>query len=207
MTLFSPLFRRRCRMVVACFLLVAGLFGVVHSVRATVAQRLYLKTKYGFFRGLACEVPKLEGGMEVGVRAYRAYDLYPANYYFISFAAKCALSDAGRATSSEEHKTHLDRSLYFSRLAVALNPYDAEARGVYAFALAEGGRLSEAIRYWRDDVLAREFWNSANHDVLAWLYLRSPSPADMRLAVKELPFVGDKELRTRLRKLERQLGK
>lgn len=207
MSIFSPLFRRRFRMVVACLLLVAGFFGVIHSVRAAVAQCLYLKTKYGFFRGLKREVRNLDGGLEVGVRAYRAYDLYPANYYFPSYAAKCAMSDASRAASSVEFKTHLDRSLYFAKLAVALNPYDAEARSVYAFALAEKGRLSEAIQYWRDDVVEREFWNSGNHDVLARLYLRSPHPSDMKLAVMEIPFVDDRNLRAQLWKLEKQLGK
>lgn len=207
MSMFSPLFGRRFRMVTACLLLVGGGFGVIHSVRAAVAQRLYLKTKYGFFRGLKCEVPNITGGMEVGVRAYRAYDLYPANYYFASYAAKCALSDAQQAKDSGAFKTHRDRALYFSKLAIALNPYDAEGRTVYAFTLAECGRLPEAIQYWRDEVVEREFWNPANHDILARLYLRSPRPSDMRLAVQEIPFVGDNDVRTKLRMREKLLGK
>ncbi len=206
MMIFSPLFRRRVRLVVSCLLIVTGGAGAVHAVRASVAQRLYLETKYGFFRSLTWEKPPVTRSVEVGVRAYRADALYSKNYYFPTYAAKCALVDAMASTNSTDFSFHLTRAIYFSRLAVAMNPYEAEGRMIYALTLAESGRVDEAIAYWRDDVLEREFWNPENHNFMARLYLRSLKTADMMAAVAELPFVSDGDMRKKLQLLKKSLG-
>lgn len=206
MTTFSPLFRRRFRLVVSCLLIVAGAAGAVHAVKASLAQRLYLETKYGFFRNLKSEKPAVTAGVEVGVRAYRAYALYPNNYYFPTYAAKCALVDATAATNSADFRFHLARAIYFSRLAVTMNPYEAEGRMLYALILAEDNRPDEAIAYWRREVLDREFWNPDNHNFMTRLYLRSSKTDDLVAAVAELPFVNEGDLRKTLQQLKKSLG-
>ena len=207
MSIFPASFRRRCRMVVGCVLVVAGLFGTAHAVRAAIAQRLYLKTKYGFSGGLIAPVAKTESAVEVARRAHAADRLYPHNYYFPSYAARRALTEAAEAKSSAEFRDALAAAQFFARRAVALNPYDGESRMLHALAMAEDGRVREAIDYWREAVIAREYWSEANHEFLARLCLRSRDPEDLAAAADELPFARDPELRTKLLRLRKQLGK
>ena len=207
MSIFPASFRRPCRMVVGCLLVVAGLFGTAHAVRAAIAQRLYLKTKYGFAGGPVAPVAKTEAAVEVARRAHAADRLYPHNYYFPSYAARRALSEATEARSSAEFRDALAGAQYFARRAVALNPYDGESRMLHALAMAEDGRVREAIDYWREAVIAREYWSEANHEFLARLCLRSRDPEDLEAAADELPFARDPELRTKLLRLRKQLGK
>lgn len=206
MAIVAPLFRKRMRMIVSCLLIVAGAFGAVYAVKASLAQRLYLKTKYGLFRGLERETPSTAEGREVGARAYQAYALYPKNYYFPTYAAKCALDEALAAENSADFRSHLTGALYFSKLAMAINPYEAEGRMLYALIMAEDGRPTEAIAYWRDTVLEHEFWNSDNHNFMARLYLRSSKVDDMKAAVAELPFVSDAEMKKTLQQLKKGMG-
>lgn len=193
-------------MFVSCLIIVLGAFGTVYAVKAALAQRLYLKTKYGLFLTLKYEEPRTEEGLEVAARAYRAYALYPKNYYFPAYAAKCALADAYAAENSADFRSHLARALYFSKLAVAINPYEAEGRMLYALIMSEDGRPEEAIAYWRDAVLEREFWNADNHNFMARLYLRSSTTDDMKAAVAELPFVSDAEMKKTLQQLQKGMG-
>ena len=207
MSIFPASFRRPCRMVVGCLLVVAGLFGTAHAVRAAIAQRLYLKTKYGFAGGPVAPVAKTEAAVEVARRAHAADRLYPHNYYFPSYAARRALTEATEARSSAEFRDALAGAQYFAKRAVALNPYDGESRMLHALAMAEDGRVREAIDYWREAVIAREYWSEANHEFLARLCLRSRDPEDLEAAADELPFARDPELRTKLLRLRKQLGK
>ncbi|MGI5867877.1 MAG: hypothetical protein ACOX9C_00325 [Kiritimatiellia bacterium] len=207
MFLFSGSFRRRCRIVIGCVLIVVGLFGALHAVRAALAQRLYVKTKYGFAGGLTAPVAKSESVAEVARNAHAANRLYPHNYYFSSYAARCALEEAVEARSSTEFRDALATARFFARHAVALNPYDGESRMLHARVMAEEGRVREAIDYWRTEVLAREYWCEANHEFFARLCLRSRDPADRAAAADELPFVRDPELRAKLIRIRKQLGK
>ena len=201
-------FRNRARVVVASILVVAGLFGAIHAVRATIAQRLYKKTKYGFVGApFVPPVAATADAAEVARRAHFADRLDSRNYYFPSYAARCALEEAGRATSSEAFRDALAGALYFAKRAIALNPYDGESRMLHALALVEDGRVREAIDYWREAVIAREYWSDANHEFLARLLLRSGDPADLAAAADELPFARDPELRKKLLRLRKQLGK
>lgn len=204
--LLQPLFRRRFRMVVSCLLVVLGATAAVHAIRATLAQRLYLETKYGFFRDLKREKLPVQNSEDAADRAYRAYKLYPENYYFPTYAAKLALTDAMLATHSAAFNEHLSRADYLIRLAVAINPYEAESRMLNATIMAEDGRLQEAIAYWRDEVLEHEYWSPDNHNFMAQLYLRSLRTQDMKAAVGELPLVNDREIREELRKLQKEMG-
>jgi len=206
MTILQPLFRRRFRMVAACLLVVLGAAAAVHSIRAAFAQRLYLETKYGMFRGLKNEKRPIEASDAVAATVFRAYKVYPENYYFPTYAANRALVDAMQATDSEAFNEYLTRADYFVRLALAINPYEAESRMLHATILAEGGRLQEAIAYWRDEVLEREYWNPDNHNFMARLYLRSSLIEDMKAAIGELSFVNDQETRKELRQLKKAMG-
>ena len=116
MSAFPASFRRRFRMVVACVLVIVGLFGVAHAVRAAIAQRLYLETKYGFAGGPIAPVEKTTDAAEVARRAHAADRLYPHNYYFPSYAARCALAEAVVAHTSEQFRDALAGALYFATL-------------------------------------------------------------------------------------------
>lgn len=193
-------------MVVACLLVVLGATACVHAVRAAFAQRLYLETKYGMFRHLKWETLPVLASEDVAARAFRGHKLYPENYYFPTYAAKQALVDAMQAKDSAAFTEHLSRADYLIRLAVAINPYEAESRMLNAVIMAEDGRLQEAIAYWRDEVLDREYWNPDNHNFMARLYLRSSRTEDMKAAIGELPLVNDREMREQLRELKKAMG-
>lgn len=219
--------RRNVRLALGCLLFAAGLFGTVHAARAAVAQRLYHGAKHGFFRDTPREVPPVvdyrrerDGDLSDGVeparfaedvaelsrRARRGSALYSANYYFPAFAANAALAQSRQARSRDEFDDAVLAALYFSREAAALNPYDAEARWTRAEALAADGRVREALDFWRP-VLEREFWNPVNHDEWARLLLLEGSRANLELAVREAPLVGDPYLRRRLERLGRSMEK
>lgn len=203
----QPLFRRSFLIVVSCLLVVMGATATIHAVRAAFAQRFYLEAKYGLFRGLKREKLPIEISDDVAAQAYRAYKLYPENYYFPTYAANRALVDAMQeATDSVAFNECLSRADYFVRLALVINPYETECRMLYATVLAEDGRVQEAIAYWRDEVLEREYWNPDNHNFMAQLYLRSSRIEDMKAAVDELAFVNDKEIRNALRQLKKAMG-
>ncbi len=214
--------RRNVRLALGCLLFAAGLFGSFRAARAASAQRLYHGAKHGFFRDTAREVPPVvdyrdpgggvdparfaEDAEELARRARRAAELYPLNYYFPAFAARASLIRAERARSREELGEAVLAALHFSREAVALNPYDAEARWVRSEALVADGRPREALEFWRP-ILEREFWNPANHDQYARLLLFEGSRASRALAVREIPFVEDADLRRRLESLGRSMEK
>jgi len=206
MIIISPVFRKRFRLVLACVLIVLGAAACVHAVRATRAQRLYLETKFGLFRDWPSGSRPITDSEAVAIRAHRAYSLYPENYYFPIYAAQHALQDALQATHSGDFDAHVSRAAFFSRQAMAINPYAPEARMIHAAILAEDNRLPEAIAYWRDQVVDREFWDRGNHDFMVRLYLRSSRPEDLQAAIDSLPFVGDRGLREELRQFKRAAG-
>jgi hypothetical protein len=217
----APL-RRNLRLVFGCILFAAGFFGTVRAARAAAAQRLYHGAKHGFFRDTSREVlPVVDyrdpgGGVEparfaadvaeLARRARRGAELYAPNYYFPAFAARAALIQSRQARSRAEFDDAILAALYFSREAVALNPYDAEARYVRAEALAADGQVGEALAFWRP-IVEREFWNSANHDEYARLLLLEGSRDSLGLAVREKPLVEGAALRRRLDRLGKSLSK
>ena len=210
MGIFSTVTRKKLDMVVASLLIVAGAFGAVHACKASVAQRMYRKAKFGFFLGhkgpVLKETPGVKGSQEAAAMAYHAAQLYPENYYFPSYVASRALADAAVASSSTGYSDSLKRAMHFSHLAVSLNPTGEEARMLYVHSLAESGRVDEAIEYWETQVVEREFWNESNHEMLARLYLRSSSPEHLKKAVGEMPFIRDAGLRKELAGIRTILG-
>ena len=196
-------FRRRFRLAAGVALVAAGFFGALHSVRAASAQRLYHKTKHGFFlgtpslevlplslernaairRAIASTDPSvraralaeaLETAREGARRCQRVERDCPENWYFPALVAQLQL-DALLNVGDTGTADDLKRSaLYFSKTALRLNPYDVLVRTAYANTLLERGEVDEALAFW-EPIVAREYWYPANHDMLARILLRKGS--------------------------------
>ncbi len=221
MALLSRTIRKKIDVVVASLLFAGGAFSFVYAVKASVAQSMYKKAKYGFFAGHSGEIPKISSAEEASSQAFDAAKLYPHNYYFPAYAAKLALEEAldaaykaslpleaDEAQEAEDlYKSKIKKALHFSEMALNINPYDAESRMLYAHSLTENGDVAEAISFWETKVVEREFWNSQNHDVLVRLYLRASDPESLNKAVREIPLVSDTELRKELTELKKLIGR
>ena len=196
-------FRRRFRLAAGVALVAAGFFGAIHSVRAASAQRLYHKTKHGFFlgtpsleglplslarnaalrRAIASTDPAeraaaleeaLETAREGARRCQRAERDCPENWYFPALVAQLQL-DALLNVSDPATADDLKRSaLYFSKSALRLNPYDVLIRSAYVDTLLERGEVDEALAFW-EPIVDREYWYPPNHDILARILLRKGS--------------------------------
>ena len=184
----------------ACFLIVLGGWGAARSYKTAKAQKIYYTTR--FHNGEEKDSIPL---MSMGGAVDAAMKLYPYNYYFLMYACRNALNDAQNASTKEEYDFYINWARQYVRRAMALNPYQAQIRWLHAEILAESGKVDEAIDYWVNDVVDREFWNSSHHEFLVRLYLRSTKSGSLKKAVDELPFIKDAELRKRLTKLQKLL--
>lgn len=195
--------RRRFRLAAGVALVAVGVFGTVHSVRAALAQRLYRKTKHGFFVGTpslevlplslardaaleraiaatnaadraAALAEALETAREGARRCQRAEPLCPENYYFPACVAQLQL-DALLNVHDEEIAADLKRTaLFFAKKAIRLDPYEELIRRTYVDALLANGQVDEALAFW-EPVVDREYWFPENHDVYARILLRRGS--------------------------------
>ncbi len=199
---FSHRFRHHFRLVAGCVLLVFGVALAFHAVRASVAQSLYLRVKYGYFRGTSREVAALgvDDVREMADFANRCAALYPHNWYLPTRVAQFAVLAAQSAGSYEEFSSMSKFALYFSNEAYCLNPYDDEARRARSDALVLDDRVSEALDVW-NDAIAREYWVREHHNQRAALLLRAGGEDNLRAAVAERALVNDNDLRRRLNKL------
>ena len=192
--------RHRFRLAAGSVLLASGVCGFFHSLGAARAQWMYLRGKYGLLRGTAFETPRVESARRAFEISRRASELYPYNYYLPAWAALLALDEARAARTPEEFDAAASAAFWCAREAVSLNPYDASSRFAWAEALAENGRVGEALDFWRG-VVDREFWNPDNHAELARLLLRTGTPEARALAAREAPFVSDPALKRRLQRI------
>ncbi len=192
---------RLARFACAMLLVGAGFCGLAHAVRASVAQRMYLRAKYGFFRATSFEIPSITNGADAVEICRRAERLYPWNWYFPSWAAKIAYLEAtDPATPDDRWQVALADATALAAEALALNPYDAEIRWVYAETMVANGRLPEAIAWWRG-IVDLEYWNPENQRELASLLLREGSEESISEALTLIPLVyGD--MRKRLSKIQ-----
>ncbi|MGN0845259.1 MAG: tetratricopeptide repeat protein [Kiritimatiellia bacterium] len=193
-------FRHLFRVVICSLFLFVGFGGLLHSFSACRAQRTYLRNKYGFFRGMSLEVPK-QMNADAAARDLRAVSSsYGSNYYFPAYVANLYLNELHSATNWAEYVAARDGALYFSREAVALNPYNDEARYTRLYALTAAERFPEAIAYWRT-VLETEYWVPEYHNEYAKILLREGSSTNLMEAAKERSLVSDRNLRNRLQKM------
>lgn len=164
---------RWLRLVCGCILVVVGLSGTVQSVRAAAAQSLYRRTKNGFFAGTSAERPPLADAVTVLRNCEQAYRWYAPNYYFADLASIRALESALRATTAEDFQRFFGASEHWNRVSIALNPYNIDAMHVKCRLLREKGDMAGAIRFWRDVVLEREYWNPDHHETYVNLLLKA----------------------------------
>lgn len=227
-------FRRNLRLVLGCLLLASGAFGTVYAFQATLGQRTYLRAKYGFFRGTSLATPRATNAMEVVRLARDGMSRYAYNYYLPAYAAFVCLDDAVATydeldaldemdetdvilagmtqEEADERRARLTtlctdfvgNALYFSKEAVALNPYDEEARLSRAYSLLSNGQAEEAVEFWRP-IVDREYWIPRHHDVWAQVLLAEGSHSNLVLASREWCLVEDADLRRDLQRLGRQL--
>ena len=197
--------KQKIKLLIACVLIVFCGANVVRSIRASAASHDYLAVKFGRFQGTAMQVPPIRNFSEASSLARRANERYPANYYFYAYVAGLALAEATAAEDHASYESNLRQALYFSKYALEMNPYNEEIRHIYVEALAEDGRVGEAISYWRENVVDREFWVGINQDMFASLLLRSRNPADLTEAAQMEPLVRDADLRKRIAALKKSL--
>ena len=91
-------------------------------------------------------------------------------------------------------RRHFGAAEHWSNIALSLNPYDFENYHLHFRILWEKGERDEAIAWWRDTVLAREFWNP---DLRNHLVDYCMANGDYSIARREAVFLrgGSKELR------------
>ncbi|MCL1909695.1 MAG: hypothetical protein FWG05_02030 [Kiritimatiellaeota bacterium] len=203
--------RQRLKLFFACVLTVVCAASAIRAVKvATVAYSLN-KTRYGLFQSSRWEQTRIDDPEEIIHRARIAEKLFPENYYFFEHTALMSL-EAARVTHGngdyENYRRFLDIALHFAQTALALNPYGEMTRTVYADVLVENGNIAEAVDFWRDKVIEREFWVGISHDKMASLLLKSNDPEHIREAVKMVPpnnglwLVRDPDLRRKLTALK-----
>jgi len=206
--------RQRLKILVACVLTVLSAAGAIRAVKASSVSYLYRKTRYGLFEYSVWEKRQVTNPDKVIRLARVAEDHYPEHYHFFAHAASISWDGACEARDKlnfTDFDRHLKQALHFSQKAVALNPYGEQTRRVYADVLVEAGRTTEAIDYWREYVLGREYWKGINHDKMAYLLMRSDDPEHLREAVTQMTpppnqniwLVQDPAIRAKLRALQK----
>lgn len=202
-------FSKWARLLCACLLAVFGAAGIFRAVRSGLAQERYLRYKYGHMVGTRWEVPPaastnlvemymtLPGKLpEILDACEKAHRLCPENYYFAAFAARQALWVALVVDRDDPvaFRRHFGAAEHWSNVALSLNPYDFENYHLHFRILWEKGDRDEAIAWWRDTVLAREFWNP---DLRNHLIDYCMANGDYSIARREAVFLrgGSKELR------------
>lgn len=156
----------------ACLLAVGGAWGVAYGLRASVAQTLYKYAKFGLlvdtpFASARPDHNQVARLCEVSTR------LYGRNYYFATLTSIRSLEAALMASDRETFRRYLGRSDHWTRVALALNPYNIETLQVKCRLLQEQGDKAGAIAFWRDVVLEREFWNPRRHEYFVELCLKA----------------------------------
>lgn len=196
-------FRSRFRLAAGIALVAVGVFGTLHAVRATSAQRLYHRTKHGFFvgtpslevlplslarddalrRAIASTDPAvrsaalaeaLETAREGARRCQRAEPRCRENWYFPSLVAQLQLDALLNVHDAETADDLKQTALYFAKKALRLNPYYSLTRSAYADALLANGEVDEALAFW-EPIVDREYWVPENHDMYARILLRKGS--------------------------------
>lgn len=183
------------RIAAASVLAVAGASGILLALRAGLAQERYFRYKYGHFVGTRREVPAVDFSVpgadlsrlpEVLDACETAYELYPKNYYFPSYASHQALIAALMDDDPVAFRRHFGSAEHWNHIAYALNPYDIETCYIRCRILWEKGDKRGAIAFWRDVVVAREFWNP---DLRAHLVDLCRRAGDNSVALREARFL------------------
>lgn len=149
------------RFLVGPLVMLLSLAGIVHGVRAGVAQRLYFEARYGAARNDTEQVLR---------NCERAWVLYPQNYLFCSVATDSAFVEADNAPDRAAKRGLLSVSEKWCDYGLALNQYSRDLNLRKAGLLGAGtGGAAKAAEYW-----ARytdwHYWNPANQCILGRIY-------------------------------------
>ena len=150
---------------------IIAVLGIVHGVRAGIAQALFLRAKYHGDDKPADSLLRM---------CSRAEKLYPWNYGLCLFAANTAMGEAlKRPPRQEELFAGAEK---WCDAGLALNPRDR--RLVYDKVALLGAKESgrrDALAMW-NEYTDWDFWNADNHFVLGLIYV---SLGDLAGAEKE----------------------
>lgn len=198
------------RILIAAGLLVAGGAGVISAWNTGRAQERYFRYKYGHMEGTRYAVlpvdfskpnPEYERLPELleACRVAQAKD--SRNYYFPSYVSQQALIAALVSTNEVDFRRAFGAAEYWNKIAFALNPYDIEICYIRCRILWEKGDHNAAIAFWRDVVMAREFWNPDLRSHYISLLKRS---GNYSLARKEAVYLKNRSEARALDKLQQK---
>lgn len=141
-------------------LLCLSLAGVIHGTGAAWAARLSCRAQ------LAQPPLAVE---QVVAWCYKAYTLYPWNYYFSIYTAELAYYQAD-AVSGPDRAERLRQARIWCDRGLVQNPFKSQLRRLKTRFIWEESP-SEAIAYWKA-YTDWQYWEPYNHATLAEMYSR-----------------------------------
>ena len=141
-------------------LLTISVCGLIHGIRAGLAQAIYHETKFG-------EDVEENDPLAVSRRCAYAHRLYPHNYLFCIWTAEKAYYNRFRP-NGKERQDYLDTAKVWSDIGLNLNFYKSSLR-LLKTRLLKRDSPAAAITYW-EKYVDWQFWEPYNHAVLVKLY-------------------------------------
>lgn len=151
------------RFLAGPLVLLVSFAGIVHGVRASLAQNIYFQARYGALKN---------SGSELMLKACeRSYQLYPFNYHLCSIATDVTFVEADSTSDPAIRDRLLLSSGKWCDRGLALNAYSRELNLRKAGLLGAGkGGAAKAAAHW-----ARytdwQYWNPVNHYILGQMYI------------------------------------
>ena len=149
--------------VVGIVFVLAGLFGIGYSIKATKAQVIYAKSRYSkSSKNLSPEL--------VYSNYVYASNLYPYNFYFSAYAGEFFFYNL----ASYKGQKALGKLAIIRDIAsdgIKINPYNSQLIYLH-MRMLETESPKVALEYWQKFV-NWYFWNDYNHSVLAELYAKT----------------------------------
>lgn len=144
-------------------LVLAGLFSIGYSIKATKAQVMYAKSRY------SQSGKSLSPDLVYSNYVY-ASNLYPYNFYFSAYAGEKFFYNISNYKSQEAaEKLKIVKNI--ASYGAEINPYNSQLIYLH-MRMLETESPKVALDYWQKFV-DWYFWNDYNHSVLAELYAKS----------------------------------
>ncbi|MDP6525560.1 MAG: hypothetical protein QGH15_15190 [Kiritimatiellia bacterium] len=144
-------------------LLLISLVGILHGIRAGIAQVIYCHSRY-----MSREADPETILKQCGT----AHSFYPYNYYFCIWAGENAYHNRGKGNTARS-KELLAAAGDWADTGHDLNPYNSELAVLKTDVLAgNAGTMEEAIALW-ESYLDWNFWEPFNHFVMIDLYIKA----------------------------------
>ena len=158
----------------AAILAVLSAGGLVHGIRAALANTLYFQAKYG---------SEKDNPVAIFGLYEQAHRWYPFNYNFCILAAETAYYSSFGVDPKEAARRRLLAARWCDT-GLQLDSYKSQLRVLRTRLLAMES-LPAAIRYWNDYV-DWQYWAPCNHAVLVELYSLS---GDFDKALESLALI------------------